>query len=150
MVVSLLVKVECDVETNTNINTILSKLPLCDFVPRSDFHNTLLFAEKFNTNLTPRLMNHNNLMTTASRVDQFGNAIVLILNDENEIFAKRHGELVKELNATHQHPIYTPHVTIGYCKTPINESDKKEIIESFDGVVFRFKEEKSKLFTLNQ
>jgi 2'-5' RNA ligase len=146
MATSLLIKVEADAETNETILKLLSTLMLDDFNPRSDFHNTLLFATQFDKNKSPILTRHENLSTTLSDVQQFGDAVVLILEDPNDFFSQRHQQLKNEIDATHQHPNYTPHITIGYKKSPITLSDKTTIQKLFQSVVFRFDQEKSKEF----
>lgn len=146
MATTLLVKVEADFDTNETISTLLSALVLDDFKPRTDFHNTLLYAIQFDKNKSPTLLKHENISTIAIDVLQFGDAVVLVLEDVGKIFYQRHQQLKDELNATHQHSDYTPHITIGYKKTPITPSDKISIQKLFEGVVFRFDQEKSKEF----
>lgn len=120
-----------------------------NFEPRSDFHNTLLFAVTFDPTKTPKLCDQL-LEARPLRVDQFGNAVVIILRDDENIFISRHNQLKEELNATHQHPTYVPHITIGYKKTTLTKDESQLIQNSFDNVVFRFSEEKWKLFKTNQ
>lgn len=91
---------------------------ISDIKPRQDFHCTILFAEQWQTEPSEDLVQTFPSEGTykIKGVDQFGTAIVLLLDvPQDDIFLRGSNKQLKQnMTAVDQHPVYNPHVTIGY------------------------------------
>lgn len=143
---SYLVKAESTSETEKLLASIIDQLPPdVIFTKRTDFHCPLLFAISWTT--LPKLISYNRPKTyTIQNVDLFGNAIVLILDATSDSFiVRRHHVLKRDMIATTQHPVYTPHLTIGYTVKDI-PIDLELLKQHFTGIKISLKRETGKTF----
>lgn len=151
---SLLIKLEVDVKTTEQILKKLQTLQTLQnscqgFEKRNDFHNTLLFATSFDKDVTPTLEQNCSTVARFQRIDQFGKAVVIVLTDKESYFLNRHTSLKQQVKGNHQHPTYTPHITIGYVDRQLNQSEIDVIANLFNDEEFSFSIEKSKIFQCN-
>lgn len=142
-----LVKAETDLTTELEIKKRLSTLRLgLDFKPRNDFHCTLMFADSWKNAPTCKAIN---VETKMMRIDKFGKAIVLVLEDPNGVLSSRHLELLTEMEAVNQFNEYTPHLTLGFAPV-LTDLMKKSIEEAFSDLKISLGMEIGKIFIVRR
>lgn len=141
-----LVKIETDKNTKLVINDIIKNLKLNNFKPRYDFHVTLIFADTYKAE--PKLNKNVSISVKPVKVDLFGKALVLTVDDKENLLRNRHYQLKSEMTATTQHNDYTPHLTIGYAQQDfiLTEDLKTKILSAFNNMDFVLDEERGKVF----
>lgn len=112
---SLLVKYECTPGCNAGIrmNISLMKLPEGIDKVRDDFHCTLLFANEWT--LEPVMIAGDETHAKATRFEQFGSAIVLILDNSQNVMKGYHELAASLAGAKHSYEEYVPYTTLFYA-----------------------------------
>lgn len=132
---SYLIKYECSTSTNASLIGILSRMKFpsgCGKL-RKDFHCTLLFADSWKRDINATIANSFELeggfITMITRFEQFGKAIVGILDDENEIFKSIHVILEAKTGARSQFKDYCAHTTICYSDRQLSRQELDDLYE---------------------
>lgn len=147
----VLVKIECTPTCNEEIAKIIKAMKLPEEIDevRSDFHCTLLFAMQCKG---PKPVSDlsQTIVVKPTRFEQFGEAIVLILDDVDGKLQALHERVEALHEAKHSHDRYMPHTTLFYAhKKSVPREELDALFEQWpEDSSLVFEEVKSKSFAL--
>lgn len=154
----LVIKLEVDKETSDAISKLITspELVSCFLITRTNFHCTVLASHSYQ-NFDEKLLSSASdsqskvrgcSIKTISNFDQ--EAIVCELDDPLGELRERNEYWLKSLSATNEHNPYRPHVTIGYRKAELTDSEKEKLFDALKDIKFNFTHETSRVINDNE